>query len=421
MWNCFVVLFPLFFGIDLTFSRISLETSTIDFKHLLEEELSKDSGCKISLNKDLSLKQPLFLVPGTTRYFTPIINTTDLLFHEGELIELFCTRGFADSKAHSIVTSCNGNDEFVYGDELYNISQLSCKSPAFHVAIRTDERCFNNGTLVKIGFELDTRFLQLYEVCFDEIVRRTHYVKHHLSPWNSRHQPTTRPYFIQGAFFPDTKISNLYTFETQKRTLGRILGSPERADALLDVKKDLFLARGHLAAKADFFFSHHQRASFWFINAAPQWQKFNAVNWQRVETGVRDLIARRNMHVTVYTGTYGVLELADANGDMKEIYLDFDPDGDDEGRVPVPKIYYKILHDEENDAGIVLVGVNNPHATLEEIEEGYIFCNDLSDRINWVQWKRDYIPGGYSYACDVNEFNAMTKHLPLPKISRLLV
>lgn len=44
-----------------------------------------------------------------------------------------------------------------------------------------------------------------------------------------------------------------------------------------------FLARGHLAAKTDFIYATGQRASFYFINAAPQWQPFNAGNWNRLE------------------------------------------------------------------------------------------------------------------------------------------
>lgn len=381
------------------------------------------SGCKISLSKELSIKQPLFLIPGTETFYSPLPNTTDLLFHPGEQVELFCTRGFGDSeavpsKANSIVTSCDGSDGFIHNGETHNITQLTCKGPVFHVAARTEDRCFNDATLVKIGFDMGSRFPKIYEACFDENILQTYYVKHSLSPSNAKHQSTKRPPFIQGDFYPSLKMSKLYNIESQRKTLERILGSAERADALLNYKKDLFLARGHLAAKADFVFGAHQRATFWFINVAPQWQKFNAFNWQRIETGVKDFVARNNLNVTVYTGTYGVLELPDANGDMQEIFLDFDPNKG--GRVPVPKVYYKVLHDEQNDAGIVLIGVNNPHATMDEIKDNYIFCNDVSDQISWLKWKRDFIPGGYSYACDVNEFNAVTKHLPLKKISHLL-
>ncbi|XP_053689492.1 uncharacterized protein LOC128738417 [Sabethes cyaneus] len=419
MWNFFVVSLVVLSQLQQHACRIVLETSIEDVDPL-SEEIMKAGECKLSLANTLSAKQPLYLIPGTDKFYVPTPNTTDLLFRQGEQVELYCTRGFADTDERSIVSSCDGNNGFIHNDEVHDISQITCKGPLFHVALRTKDSCFNNATLVKVGFEMEApRFLQMYEVCFDENTLEPYFVKHGLSPWNIKHQPTKRPPFVQGDFYPGLKMSRLYSFENQRRNLRKILGSSERADALLDKQKDLFLARGHLAAKADFMYSPHQRATFWFINVAPQWQKFNGYNWQRIETGVKEFVARRETPVTVYTGTYGVLELPDANGDMQKIYMDVDPNNG--GRIPVPKVYYKILHDEQNDAGIALIGVNNPHATLEEIENDYIFCNDVSERITWLKWKRHYIPGGYSYACDVNEFNGVTKHLPLGQISNLLL
>ncbi|EAT42072.1 AAEL006348-PA [Aedes aegypti] len=425
MWNKFVGLLLLISQIKTNFSRTAVESQVDDkWENIYGEQFMKDDGCKISLGKELNIKQPLFLVPGTETFYTPLPNTTDLMFHSGEQLELFCTRGFANSdavpsKTTSIVTSCDGDDGFIHNGETYNISQLTCRAPVFHVAVRTGGRCFNEASLVKIGFDMGSRFAKIYEACFDENSMQTYYVKHSLSPANAKHQSTKRPpSFIQGDFYPSLRMTKLYNIESQRKTFEKILGSSARADALLNSKQDMFLARGHLAAKADFVFGAHQRATFWFINVAPQWQKFNAFNWQRIETGVKDFVARNDLNVTVYTGTYGILELADANGDMQPIYLDIDPDNG--GRIPVPKVYYKVLHDEQNDAGIVLIGVNNPHATMDEIKDNYMFCEDVADKISWLKWKRDFIPGGYSYACDVNEFNAVTNHLPLNNISKLL-
>ncbi|XP_062564652.1 uncharacterized protein LOC134227294 [Armigeres subalbatus] len=424
MWNKIACLLVLFSQIEVNFSRSAIETP-VDIDYASEEKFIQGDGCKISLGKELNLQQPFFLIPGTETFYTPLPNTTDLLFHMGEQLELFCTRGFANpsvepGKKTSIITSCDGDDGFIHNGETYNITQLTCKGPVFHEAHRTGNRCFNDASLVKIGFDMGSRFAKIYEACFDENTLQTYYVKHSLYPWNVKHQSTKRPpSFIQGDFYPSLRVTKLYNIESQRKTFEKILGSPARADALLNNKKDLFLARGHLAAKADFVFGAHQRATFWFINVAPQWQKFNAFNWQRIETGVKDFVARNDLNVTVYTGTYGVLELPDANGDMQQIFLDVDPNNG--GRIPVPKVYYKILHDEQNDAGIVLIGVNNPHATMEEINDNYVFCKDVSDKISWLKWKREFIPGGYSYACDVNEFNAVTNHLPLKTITNLLI
>lgn len=44
-----------------------------------------------------------------------------------------------------------------------------------------------------------------------------------------------------------------------------------------------FLTRGHLAPRADFALRSHQRASFHYINAAPQWMRGNAGDWAALE------------------------------------------------------------------------------------------------------------------------------------------
>ena len=59
------------------------------------------------------------------------------------------------------------------------------------------------------------------------------------------------------------------------------------------------------------------------MNVGPQWQCFNAGNWLNVENGVRYYIedAGTDIDLIVYTGSHGVLQLADTNGDMVDIYL----------------------------------------------------------------------------------------------------
>lgn len=72
----------------------------------------------------------------------------------------------------------------------------------------------------------------------------------------------------------------MYTQVEQRRTIAQFVGQT-LADRY--VTSHQFLARGHLAAKSDYVFATGQRASFYFINAAPQWQPFNAGNWNSLE------------------------------------------------------------------------------------------------------------------------------------------
>ncbi|XP_058124824.1 uncharacterized protein LOC131285416 [Anopheles ziemanni] len=416
------VLLLVAFGRDVG-SRIYIENGndafTADPPEFTEKDdvYSSEPACRISLNRDLNIMQPLLLEPGSERFIWPQLNGTTIALDYGQPVELYCSHGFRKGSpggsSKSAIVTCAGNDGLGYQTERHNISAFSCQRPVFHVAERTAGRCFGNGTIVRVGFELgQDRFAKLYEVCFDETRLSSHYVKYRLAAHNNHHQRAVkRPSFLQGAFFSDLKVGSLYSFATQHATLERILGSKARADALLDSKKGMFFARGHLAAKSDFVFGSHQRASFWLMNVAPQWQRFNGFNWQRIETGVKSYVADRDLQLTVYTGTYGVLELPDGNGDQREIYLDFDPTRDPPGRVPVPQLFYKVLLDEENQAGLALIGVNNPYVTQEEIAQEYVVCRDVSAEITWLRWRRESVLDGYSYACDVNDFNAVTGHL----------
>uniref|UniRef100_A0A182PEJ3 DNA/RNA non-specific endonuclease/pyrophosphatase/phosphodiesterase domain-containing protein n=1 Tax=Anopheles epiroticus TaxID=199890 RepID=A0A182PEJ3_9DIPT len=391
--------------------------------------MDKDlTSCTISLHRDLTALQPLLLQPGTDQFLWPQRNSTIIALDGGQSVELFCSHGFRKGspagKDKSATITCEDDGMLGYRADQYNISQFLCQRAVYHVAERTGARCHDNGTIVRVGFSVDVdRFAKLYELCFDETTLRTHYVKHQLTPHNDHHQRAVkRPSFLQGGFYDGLKMATLYSFAGQHATLARILSSPARANAVLSSKKGLFFARGHLAAKSDFVFGAHQRASFWFMNVAPQWQRFNGFSWQRIETSVKAYVAANDLRLTVYTGTYGVLKLLDGNGDGQEIYLDFDANRDPPGRVPAPALFYKVLLDEEHDAGLAVVGVNNPYATPEEIASEYVVCEDVSGAVRWLRWDRNTIDDGYVYACDVNEFNRVTGHLVLDRpVGRLLV
>ena len=53
-----------------------------------------------------------------------------------------------------------------------------------------------------------------------------------------------------------------------------------------------WFAKGHLSPDAAFVYQREQDATYYYINAAPQFQSFNAQNWRYLEEGVRDLAKR---------------------------------------------------------------------------------------------------------------------------------
>lgn len=87
----------------------------------------------------------------------------------------------------------------------------------------------------------------------------------------------------------------------------------------------------------------------------------------------------------------------------------------------MPRLYYKVIIAESIDAGIVLIGVNNPYVSINSIDE-YILCPDISDKINYIGWDRKNITAGYSYACSVSDFVKKVTSLPqLPIVNNLLI
>lgn len=131
----------------------------------------------------------------------------------------------------------------------------------------------------------------------------------------------------------------------------------------------------------------------------------------------RALAGNRNINLDVYSGTFGAGQLKDTSGVLRDIFLYVNGGTK---QIPVPKLYYKILINKADNSGVVLIGVNNPHVTLDEIKKSYIICTDVSSQINYINWQKDNIERGYSYACTVNDFVKAVPHVSV-SADKLLV
>uniref|UniRef100_A0A182YBI7 DNA/RNA non-specific endonuclease/pyrophosphatase/phosphodiesterase domain-containing protein n=1 Tax=Anopheles stephensi TaxID=30069 RepID=A0A182YBI7_ANOST len=366
-------------------------------------------GCTVPFASLPYPAQPLILIPGSEKFWHPQDETRQILFPTSAPVELVCRDGFIlFPEKRSITIECVANDTFAYDGNHYPMVELACTSYWLSSARTTQERCFNGSSIVNVGFNLAAnRWVNVFDVCYDESLYHTHFVRHHMNRANGGYQSgNPRPSWYQGAYYEEVNINTLYTVNRQRETMAIILNSQPRADELVqNTSNGIYMARGHIAARADFVYGTEQNATFWFLNAAPQWQNFNGINWERVESSIRDFLGQRDLEVTVYSGTYGVQKLADGNGDYREIWLDFDPT-EGRRRAPAPMLYYKILHDERNNAGIAIVGVNNVHIPTELILREYVLCKDIGDQVEWIDWQRTNVTIGYCYACEVNAFNA---------------
>lgn len=373
-------------------------------------------GCSVTI-KNLESPQPLFLRPSTSIIW-PFSDTGVMEFQAGQNLELFCTSTYSkpSGKSGSQIATCISGTNFAIDGVSYDLTTVLCSSWPSFSARKTGASC-NGGVVVESGFVVGSRFVRQLEICFNEALEVTRYVYHTLEPGSNYFQSNVaRPTFATAGFFGGKNVDKLYTQATQTETINNELGG--NANSYIDTGTNVFLARGHLAAKADFVYGTEQRGTFLFLNAAPQWQVFNAGNWQRVEDNTRTWVSKNKLNVNCYTGVYGVTTLPNKYGVQTPLYLDYD--GNHNGLIPVPMLYFRVIVEPSTKRGVVLIGVNNPHLTLEEIKKDYILCTDVSDKITWLTWKKTDIKAGYSYACEVAAFTAKNPYLPKFDVTSLL-
>jgi DNA/RNA non-specific endonuclease len=386
-------------------------------------ELLTSNSCQVIINTDLGNPQPLFIRPGTNQFFHPSDRRGIIEMSMNEQMELFCTNGFATPggiEENLIQISCLSGVRFQFNGIFYNLNEFSCRNWPTSVAQRrvTITRCFNQGTIIDVGFQVENRFFRVFSSCHNPVFEENYYTQYQLTPASDGQESNViRPGWRQSDFFPGKNVDTLHTRVTQRETIATILGSSTAAARIVEEpNSNIFLARGHLAAMTDFISANEQRSTFFFVNTAPQFQTFNSANWVSVEISSRRLAADRNIVLDVYTGTFGRATFKDVFGIHRDIFLDYPSH-----QIPVPALYYKILVNQADRSGIVLLGVNNPHLTLSEIQKDFVICNDISDRINYVSWRREDLERGYGYACDVNEFLRKVPHIPGVVVKNLLV
>ena len=114
------------------------------------------------------------------------------------------------------------------------------------------------------------------------------------------------------------------------------------------------------------------------------------------------------VNLDITTGTLDIMQLADANGTLHDVYLGVD--GNNNQIVPVPKYFWKIVQHQDSQNATVFVVINNPH--LKRVEATDIFCRDVCRDIRWVNWPTRNINRGYMFCCSVDDLRAKMNYFP---------
>lgn len=189
-----------------------------------------------------------------------------------------------------------------------------------------------------------------------------------------------------------------YTKTAQIKHFKKVLGSGQSY-----FTSTSYLARGHLTPDADFIFPSAQFATYFYVNACPQFQSVNGGNWLRVESLVRHLAQHYNTDLLVATGSFEQLQLPDHNGQLSNLFLSTD------NGIIVPKWLWKVVKNQNINAAIVLITLNNPFSSIENVEE---FCENICAKAFLNSKHFRTMSKGYTFCCEIGDFQRTVKSVP---------
>ncbi|XP_075214871.1 salivary endonuclease-like [Lycorma delicatula] len=407
--------------------------------------LSIEDGatCSLKLNQDINKdKEPIFLVKDKNNNYLlvlPTLITSDnstynkgvgaLEFDMKETVYLECPgkgNGIliesGDITQSSLEMRCitgttvSLNSEQV--KESADFSKVSCSKsfPGTAIFNENAETCGEKGRLVEIGFLVEG-WHKLINVCYNVEETKTLYTSHTLfgSVLAGADVYNKRPNFAKGLeeFYEGFHPGDCYTQESQKQVILEMTGD----EKYFQPSDNIYLARGHFSPDGDFILKTWQDATYFFVNAAPQWQCINQGHWLAVENLAREVSMKLKEKFHVTTGPYGILKLKSKNGQYEELFLKpikketktkrkktNKKVDDKDAKIAVPDYYFKVLHRPSKNECIVFISTNNPF--IDKPEE---FCKDICEDNNWPKLRDQ--KKGFVFCCKYEEFKETVPYI----------
>ncbi len=375
-------------------------------------------GCSLKLDHSVK-NHPMIVESGSNKVILPTKRdengTVDYFVSESMFTSITCPQArlskFGEGKENQVAVSCRMEDMKVVSAEdpsqVVEPSSLSCSRSIRETVQELTDTCGPSnakGHIVQIGWKLQGVFQPQISLCHDKDQEHTFYASHKLNGASIefRSKESSRPGFKEGGrrYYAKSKAEDAYKIENQEKQFLNSYGI-----------NTTFLAKGHLAPDADFVLEEWQDATYYFFNAAPQWQSYNNGNWKAVEAAVRKLSSKRCQSLDVVTGTFGKLSLDGIN----PLALG------KSGTIPVPLIFWKLVSDVEANETIAFVSVNHP--LLEEtiiedpgLAESLDLCppdsESLCEEAGWPLTRRKYLSKGAIYCCTYDELKKSIPWLP---------
>ncbi|KAJ2938339.1 hypothetical protein O0L34_g13261 [Tuta absoluta] len=306
----------------------------------------------------------------------------------------------------AVEIQCKSNKTFTMGRWEGLFKEIKC-SVQPSTSSEPAGRCYGGiNSLHRVGFEIQSKFYPLYEACLNNDLVATTYVKHQIVPTAKYVQSNgNRPAFIEGDLFGKLRMNQLYKNKNQRQRLAVVLGKGMETEYITTKN---YLSRGHLAPQADFTLSAVRRATFHYVNTAPQWFRGNAGDWAALEDALRRRAFSKNSTLEVYTGTLEVLTAKNKDGRDTPLYLADDENNN--GILPVPMYFFKLVFEPRRRLSTAFVSINSQFYN-KTINDRLTFCDDIcgDNELPWLRWRND---GAHSFCCDYEQFTQRVTFLP---------
>ncbi|KAG0714474.1 hypothetical protein GWK47_014086 [Chionoecetes opilio] len=371
------------------------------------------SDCVWNRDSDFPVYSPLIL-DSSFDFVLPVEEDGNKIVRiaAGATVTLACP-GNEIASLHQVEAEarCLDNGLLAIDNSEWDLASLGCARPVKETIFRDLGTCGAEdiGTLHAIGFEIVSlgKYKEIIRVCFEPSSETTLFTEHVIHGANiaAKDIDTSRPSFRTSSGFFSISMIKAYSQSSQLVLMTNLLGDEDLALSVIDIHKQLYFAKGHMSPDADFVLMANQDASYYYINALPQWQVFNNGNWRNLEYATRDLAEKKGRDLRVISGGWGILELNDINGNPVEIFLGLI---DDKKVVPAPAITWKVVYDESTNCAAAVVGVNNPFLTTAPRK----LCEDLCSSLSWIDFDVGDLAHGYTYCCSVKDLRASVPHVP---------
>lgn len=155
------------------------------------------------------------------------------------------------------------------GDERL-ISEFECTRPIESTVEYTGAPCsLGNAELLKIGFKLENKFLETYNLCFDKVKKLPAFASVEITPAAASNVDSVHPKWKTDKLFEGLRHEDIYDCNLQMYTLSSTFASlfDEYAECCFDITM--------LVNPRDVRRGPSQASTYNYLNAVPHWSTCN--------------------------------------------------------------------------------------------------------------------------------------------------